>query len=275
MKDVAGKVAFITGGSSGIGLGIAQAFADAGMKVVITYRTQTHLDEAMQCLEGVRERIHAIRVDVTDRSGLERAAEETVQVFGRIHVLVNNAGTQLTSPLGATSYEQWDRLIGVNVNGVFNCVHAFLPHIRAHGEGGQIITTASIVGLFVLGRGGYGAYFASKFAVVGLTEALRAELADSNIGVSVFCPGMVRSNLEPALKDHPIAADPLEIGRLVLRGMQNNDLYILTHPEFEPFIRMRHEALVAALPKELQPSAARVAKAQSLLQGSIYTAKQG
>jgi NAD(P)-dependent dehydrogenase (short-subunit alcohol dehydrogenase family) len=266
------KVAFITGGSSGIGLGIAQAFVEAGMKVVISYRTQAHLDEAMQCLAGAGDRVHAIQVDVTDRAGLKRAAEETVRVFGRVHVLVSNAGAQFSGPLEAMPDDEWDRLIEVNVTGVFNSVQAFLPHIRVHGEGGHLITTASILGLLIPRTGGgYGAYCASKFAVVGFTEALRAELAGTNIGASAFCPGMVKSNLEEWLKDHHLAADPLEIGRLVLRGMQRNDLYILTHPEFTPLIELRQRALAAAALNDVSISAERRALKESLMQrDSIY-----
>lgn len=269
MKVLEGKVAFITGGSSGLGLGIARALAIAGMKVVVTYRARVHLDEAMRSLKRYSERIHAINVDVTDRLGMERAAAETVHVFGRVHVLVNNADIQLPSTLSSTSYEDWDRLIGTNITGVFNTVHAFLPKIRGHDEGGHIITTASIAGLFVGGTG-YGAYYASKFAVVGFTEALRAELSDSNIGVSVFCPGVVKSNLEAHLKDHPAASDPLETGQLVLRGIQNNALYIVTHPEFEPMMQLRHEAMMASIPRDVRPPEARLALVHSLLQNSVY-----
>jgi NAD(P)-dependent dehydrogenase (short-subunit alcohol dehydrogenase family) len=269
MIEVTGKVAFITGGSSGIGLGIARAFAEAGMKVVITYRTRTHLDEAMESLKDAVGRIHAIEVEVTDRAGLRRAAEEAVHVFGRVHVLVNNAGAQFPAPLSATPDEEWDRLINVNVTGIFNSIQAFLPHIKAHGEGGHVITTASMAGLFVIGT--YGAYCASKFAAVGLTEALRAELTGTNIGVSVFCPGMVKSNLETRLKDHPLAAEPLETGRLVLRGMQRNDLYILTHPEITPLIELRQQALKAAELHDVPLNPERMALRESiLLRDSIY-----
>jgi NAD(P)-dependent dehydrogenase (short-subunit alcohol dehydrogenase family) len=243
------------------------------MRVVIGYRTTEHLEEAMKYLEGPNDRIRGICVDVIDRPGMERAAEETVKTFGKVHVLVNNAGVQNPAILGNTSYAEWDRLIGVNLTGVFNGIRAFVPHIKAHGEGGQVIATSSIVGLFV-GGAGYGAYCSSKFAVMGLMESLRAELADTNIGVSVFCPGVVKSNLEANLKDFPAASDPLEIGQLVLQGMYNNDLYILTHPEFEPVMQLRHEALIASLPKDLCPSEARVAVAHAMLRNSIYATER-
>lgn len=269
MKDVENKVAFITGGSSGIGLGIARAFAEAGMKIALGYRGKAHLDEAMLQLKAAGDRIHPIAVDVTDRAGMEQAAAETVKVFGKVHVIVNNAGVQHRSGLADMSYEDWDRLMRANLDGVFNGVRAFLPHIKAHGDGGQIVTTASILGLITAGRY-YGAYCASKFAAVSMMESLRVELADSHIGVSAFCPGMVQSDLEKGLKDVPGAADPLEIGRLVLRGVRNNDLYILTHPEMGPLVQQRFEVLKASSPTDVQVNPERQKLARPALDHSIY-----
>jgi NAD(P)-dependent dehydrogenase (short-subunit alcohol dehydrogenase family) len=296
MKDVDGKVAFITGGDSGVGLGIARAFADAGMKVVITYRTKSHLDEAMKYLESAGDRVHAIGVDVTDRPGMEKAAAETVQVFGKVHVLVNNAGVAVPgeAPLSRATYDDWDWLMNVNLNGAFNGLHTFLPRIQAHGEGGQIIATSSMRGLFAVGDAG--CYCTSKFALVGMMEALRAEFAHTNIGTSVFLPGLVTSNVldsnrnrspdladtgtrvDPkmmaatrnVINDPKLAMTPLEAGRLLLRGMRNNDLYILTHPEFAQIMRDRNEALIASIPVDLRPTYERVAMGRSLAQNSIY-----
>ncbi len=301
MQDVEGKVAFITGGDSGIGLGMARAFAESGMKIVITYRTKRHLDQAMQALQSAADRVHAINVDVTDRPGMEKAAAETERVFGKIHVLVNNAGVAVFAPLTTASYNDWDWGMGINVTGVFNGVHAFLPRIQAHGEGGQIVATSSIAGLIV--DDGPGIYSASKFAVVGMMEALRAELADANIGVSVFCPGIVNTDIgesnrnrpaslsDPAAKPPdpktlarmraamrrmgpPPGMDPLEAGRLVLRGIRNNDLYILTTPEFEPDLRARSEAILASMPAGLKVPQARVAMERMIMGKSIYTAER-
>ena len=291
MKEVEGKVAFITGGSSGIGLGIARAFSDAGMKVVIGYRTKEHLDEAMKFF--VADRIHAVKLDVTVRSDMEKAASEAERVFGKVHVLVNNAGVLTAGSLSETTYDDWDWTIGVNLNGVFNGMHTFLPRIQSHNEGGQIISISSIAGLF---RGGGGVYSVSKFAVVGMMEALRGDLFETNIGVSVCCPGLVSSNIMDSDRNRPtslgnsgpqfdkrtraevrremedpkLAMDPLEAGRLVLRGMRNNDLYILTHPEWASCFRARHEALMASIPAHLHPSAERLADARSTLQQTIY-----
>lgn len=296
MREVEGKVAFITGGSTGIGLGIARALFEAGMKVVITFRNSQQLDLAMPYFGSDSRRVHAIHVDVTDRPAMEQAATETEKIFGKVHVLVNNAGVTLPPTLSATSYSDWDWLMNVNLNGPFNGVRAFLPRIQAHGEGGQVVTTASILGLFSFAS--QGAYSVSKFAVVGMMEALRAELADTNIGISVFCPGMVNSNIEessmrsrpadstvkedPQLlerikrmrEDRELTLDPFEAGRLVLRGIRNNDLYILTHPEYTPMIAARNEALMASSPVDQHPSEPRVAMARRAMNTSVYVAEE-
>lgn len=269
MRNVAGKVAFVTGGASGIGLGIVRAFLDAGMRIAIADSDRQHLDEAMGSLGKVQDRVRAIPVDVTDRRALEHAAAQTVDFFGRVHVLVNNAGVQNPATLSDVSCDEWDRLMRVNAGGVLNGIHAFLPLIKQHGEGGHVITTASMVGLFTVGAA-YGAYCASKFAAVGMMETLRADLQGQNIGVSILCPGPVKSNLEKFLKDSKIALDPLEVGRLVLQGMRDNVLYILTHPEFNPLIRARTDAILASEPPDVQANEERKAAAQSTLRDSIY-----
>jgi NAD(P)-dependent dehydrogenase (short-subunit alcohol dehydrogenase family) len=293
MKDVAGKVAFITGGNSGIGLGVARAFADAGMKVAITYRTKANLDEAMTHLKKFGDRVHAVSVDVTDRAALERAAEETVKVFGKVHVVVANAGVGVAGPLSKASYEDWDWGMGVNLNGVFNTIRSFLPRIQSHGEGGAIIATSSLAGL--IAHAGLGVYTASKYAVVGMMEALRNELADSNIGVTVFCPGIVNSNIGKSARNRPGAAPPpnptmpapppgaaqamrgpppgmdaLEAGQRVLRGMQNNDLYVLTTPEFESEFAARGEAILASVPTDVKAPEQRVAIGRMLVGKTDY-----
>lgn len=303
MQDVEGKVAFITGGDSGIGLGMARAFAEAGMKIVITYRTKRHLDQAMEELKGSASRVHAINVDVTDRPGMEKAAEEATSVFGKVHVLVNNAGVAVFAPLTTATYNDWDWGMGVNVNGVFNGVRTFLPRIRAHGEGGQIVATSSIAGLIV--DDGPGIYSTSKFAVVGMMEALRAELADTNIGVSVFCPGVVNTDIGESNRNRPASLsdptgnqpppdpkmmarmraamrrmgpppgmDPLEAGRLVLRGIRNNDLYILNTPELEADLRARSEAILASMPVGLKVPQARVTMERMIMGKSVYVAER-
>ncbi len=306
MREVAGKVAFITGGDSGIGLGIAKAFTDAGMKVVITYRTRSHLDEAMKLLQGAGDRVHAINLDVTDRAGMEQAAAETVRVFGKVHVLVNNAGVAVVGGLARASYEDWDWAMSVNAGGVFNGVRCFLPRIQAQGEGGQIVSVSSLAGL--LGHAPAGVYTASKFAVVGMMEALRAELADANIGVTVFCPGIVNTNIGSSARNRPAGAataanadpgfkvdpammaemqkamreshgvspamDPLDAGKRVLRGVRDNDLYVLTTPEFEAEFAARGEAIVASLPTDVSASKPREMMGRMILGKTPYAAER-
>jgi len=273
MKNLEGKVAFVTGGASGIGFGIVSAFLGAGMKVVIADNNREHLDQAMVNVASEQRQAHPIFVDVTDRKAIERAALEAVEVFGRIHVLVNNAGVQNPANLSNTSYAEWDRLMAINAGGVFNGIHAFLPHIKEHREEGHVVTTASMLGLFTAGEN-YGAYCASKAAAVAMMETLHAELAGTNIGVSILCPGPVRSNLETFLRDFELAADPLDIGQIVLRAVRNNDLYILTHPEFNVFVQRRCEAILRGTADDVQPSDARKALAASALQRSIYLAER-
>jgi NAD(P)-dependent dehydrogenase (short-subunit alcohol dehydrogenase family) len=294
MAEVEGKVAFITGGSSGIGLGIARAFTDAGMKVAIGYRTKGHLEEAMKVLNGAASRVHAISVDVTDRPGMEAAAAEVMRVFGKLHVLVNNAGVVHSAPLMGTSYEDWDWVINVNLTGVFNGVRAFLPLIRANSEGGHIIATSSIDGL--ISREIHPSYTASKFGVVGMMEALRAELSGENVGVSVYCPGWVKSNISDSSRnrkskrasdylsqnsavtvasiedngDSDIPMDPFRAGQMVLQGMRRNNLYILTHPEFDRILRDRAEVLSQSNPGHRSPTERQMDDSRHWREDSIY-----
>lgn len=304
MRDVEGRVAFITGGSSGVGLGIAHAFINAGMKVVIGYLSESHYDESLKVLGRAGSRLHAIRVDVTDRKDMAAAAAETLKVFGKIHILVNNAGVAPISSLSSATYDDWDWCTGVNVNGAFNGIHTFLPYIKSQNEGGHIVTTASIFGLAVF-RFSQGIYSTTKFAVIGMMEALRSELASSGIGASVFCPGPVKSNISDCNRNRPptlqqtgepateelaaiekdkgelpegvvndldsAMADPLVMGERVLSGIRNNDLYIISHPEFELTIRDRCEALLASIRQDGTPITAARAAAAQLLRNPMYS----
>jgi NAD(P)-dependent dehydrogenase (short-subunit alcohol dehydrogenase family) len=273
MQDIAGKVAFITGGGSGVGFGIAQALAEAGASVVVADIRQEHLDEAMTQLAAPGRAIHAIRLDVTDRAAMARAAEETERVFGKVHIVCNNAGIQLFNDIGDAQYTDWDWVLGVNLGGVINGLQAFVPRIKAHGEGGHIVNTASMAA-FIAGPAA-GIYTCSKFAVRGLTESLRWSLAPHGIGVSMLCPGLVNSRIykseqiRPAdlagstmppdflarfEKIHEIGMEPLEVGEKVLRGILRNDLYIFTHPEFRQELQGLFGDVLAALPDEPAPA---------------------
>ena len=190
VRDVEGKVAFVTGGGSGVGLGMAKAFVAAGMRVAIADIRADHLEAAVAELDGD---VHAIQLDVTDREAFARAADETERVLGNVHVLCNNAGINLFNDLAEATYQDWDWVLGVNLGGVVNGVVTFVPRIKAHGERGHVVNTASMAA-FVAGPGA-GIYTTAKFAVHGLSDALRWSLLPHGIGVSMVCPGLVKSKI--------------------------------------------------------------------------------
>jgi NAD(P)-dependent dehydrogenase (short-subunit alcohol dehydrogenase family) len=268
LQEVEGKTAFVTGGASGIGLGMATAFAAAGMKVVIADLRRDHIDSAVEALP--EEHVHAIELDVTDRDAFARAVDEAEGVFGHVHVLCNNAGMGILGPVTDARYADWDWGLGVLLGGVVNGIQTFLPRMRAHGEGGHIVNTSSMAG--VLPIPGAAIYITAKAAVIGLSEALRSELAPEGIGVSAFCPGPVQTNireggrmrpeqyadsgyteLERDLEERPnspLWMDPVECGERVLAGIRNDDLYIFTHREFREGAEERFRAMLASFPDE-------------------------
>jgi NAD(P)-dependent dehydrogenase (short-subunit alcohol dehydrogenase family) len=281
LAKVAGKTAFITGGSSGIGLGIARVLSEAGMKVVITYRSEKHRDAALASFPKGNPGVHAIQLDMSDREGMVRAADEAERVFGNVHLLVNNAGVGIPALLSNVSWQDWDWAMDVNINGVFSGVRTFLPRMLAHGEGAHIMATSSSAGIVA---GTLGVYATTKFAVVGMMESLRTEMAGRNIGVSVYCPGLVRTQIFDAERNRPashgvaakkpagpppllpgskpvdlmgVAMDPLEAGRQVLAGIRRNDLYILSHPEFAGVARERFRLMMDSFSKQPAPAARR------------------
>jgi NAD(P)-dependent dehydrogenase (short-subunit alcohol dehydrogenase family) len=295
LANVKGRTAFVTGGSSGIGLGIARVLSDAGMKVVFTYKNDAHRDAALSSFPKNNPGVHAIRLDTTDREGMPRAADEAERMFGPVHLVVNNAGVGIPALLSNVSWQDWDWSLDVNVNGIFNGVRTFLPRMLAHGEGGHFVATSSSAGIVA---GTLGVYATAKFAVVGMMESLRTEMEGRNIGVSVFCPGLVKSSifdiernrpathgmvtreppkpppLKPGAKPIDIMAaamDPLEAGRQVLAGIRRNDLYILTHPEFEPVVRQRVTLQLASFSRKPVPKGRR--EATATITPDIYAAE--
>jgi NAD(P)-dependent dehydrogenase (short-subunit alcohol dehydrogenase family) len=277
MNNVDGKVAFITGGASGIGLGIAGTFVDAGMKVVLADLRQDHIEEALQAFErkGQADAVHAIRLDVTDRRAMAAAADETELVFGKVHVLVNNAGVGIQGPFSGITYEDWDFGLAVNLGGVVNGLQAFLPRIRVHGEGGHVVNTASLAALVPM-PAQFVIYVAAKAAVVTISESIRDELSQENIGVTVLCPGPIRTNIGELAENRPpqfgvgeafraaeeagatkvsfpSMMEPSEVGRLVLDAIRRDELYVITHGEWRPFHEARHAAQLAAMPTKLDP----------------------
>lgn len=270
MQNVAGKVAFVTGAASGIGLGIAKAFAKAGMKVVIADLRRDALEEAMSFFRERKLPAHPVQLDVTDRQAYARAADEVEKVFGKIHVLVNNAGVAIPGRIDKTTFKDWDFGVSVNFMGVVNGILTILPRMLAHGEESHIVTTSSMSGLSVVD--GNVIYNATKAALITMTETMAADLRNTNVGVSVFCPGPVSSNLgytsqivrPDHLKNewqlqaapskntsaHEAFMTPEEVGQRVLRGIKRKDLYILTHPEFKEGLKARFDAILRAFPAE-------------------------
>ena len=262
LKEVAGKTAYITASSDGIGLGIARACSNAGMKVVIGYRNEARLAQALPLFKPGNAGVHAIKHDVTDRDGWTRLLEEIKGKFGNLHLLVNNAGAKTLAQASLAKADDWDNAVAVNFTAIYNGVAACLPHFKAHGEGAHIVTTASMSGVVpgVLA----GVYTATKIAAVGLMEALRVELEGTNIGTSAFCPGGVMTDNRPESMRKPpppgapprrpnIMMDPLEAGERVLNGVRNNDLFIFSHPEFKDGMQERFDAYMASVPDEVPP----------------------
>jgi NAD(P)-dependent dehydrogenase (short-subunit alcohol dehydrogenase family) len=274
MKNVKGKTAFITGGANGAGLGMAKVFLRNGMKVAIADIRQDSLDRAMAQF-GNDPNIHAVHLDVTDREEFKRAADEAERVLGNIHIVCNNAGINLFVPIEECTYNDWDWVMGVNFGGVVNGVQTFVPRIRKHGEGGHIVNTASMAAF--LPSAAAGIYTASKFAVRGLSEALRLSLYKYNIGVSVFCPGLINSTIyeservrppELSSPDNTAKSQQMmdrlpeihksgmgleEVGEKVLAGIMKNRLYIFSHPEFKDELREIFDEALNSLPEEEAP----------------------
>jgi NAD(P)-dependent dehydrogenase (short-subunit alcohol dehydrogenase family) len=268
MQNLIGKTAFVTGGASGIGLGIAKALLGAGMRVVIADIRDDHLQSAQAEL-GSADRLLALKLDITNRADYARAADAAEARFGKLHILCNNAGVAVVGPTILATYADWDWVMGVNLGGTINGIVTILPRIQKHGEGGHIVSTASMSGL--LPHPGATIYGTSKGAIVSLMECMRAELEPQGIICSAFCPGAVQSNIAEAGKTRPadlaqtgygesdkrrtlggqffhLYQTKEEVGERVLRGILNDELYIMTHSEFRQGLEDRVQAIRAAVP---------------------------
>jgi len=268
----AGKTAFVTGGASGIGLALGQAFAHAGMKVVLADIEAKVLANAVAGLEKEGASVIGVACDVADSESVNRAARTAFETFGNVHVVCNNAGVAAGGGIDTISLDNWRWVVDVNLMGVVHGVHAFLPHIRAHGEGGHFVNTASMAGM-VSGMG-FSPYTATKFAVVAMSEGLAQQLKPFGIGVTVLCPGYVRTrigesgrNRQPRYGEAPpldptspaaaivaevagrIAAglDPGNVAARVLAAIRNDDLYVFTDPEMTADAEQRFGTILAAM----------------------------
>jgi NAD(P)-dependent dehydrogenase (short-subunit alcohol dehydrogenase family) len=266
-----GKTAFITGGASGIGLGIARAFLERGAKCVLADLRQDHLDHAMAALRAENNRLMPVKLDVTDREAFKSKADEVEASFGGIDILVNNAGVGIEGPFRNAGYADWDFGLGVNIGGVVNGIQTFLPRMLARGKGGHIVSTASLAATIVM-PSFLAIYTASKAAIIALSEAMRDDLAKDGIGVTVLCPGFVKSNIHEAGQNRPAHLragsgfadaektlsqrqigenwmEPEVVGRMVAEAVLKNELYVITHGEFRNRMEARMNAILAATPK--------------------------
>ena len=255
MIELASRTAFVTGGASGIGLALGRALAKEGMNVMLADIEGDALAAAVAglCDAGLKN-VSCVTCDVADIASVEEAAEATFKAFGAVHVLCNNAGVGGASGIDDISVESWRWVLDVNLMGVLHGVRTFLPHMRSHGQGGHIVNTASMAGL---NSGlGFSAYSASKFAVVNMSEGLAGELAPFDIGVTVVCPGFVRTRISESNRNRqtrygprPVPApgsraaalaatladlsqngmDPLVVARRTVAAIRRNELYVFTH----------------------------------------------
>lgn len=272
MKDLVGKTAFVTGAASGIGLGIATALAQAGVKVMMCDIEKDALDTAISDLKQTNADVAGVIADVSLKDQLQAAADETIKRFGKVHILVNNAGVGGAGGYGQWNDAAWDWTIGVNLMSVVWGIEIFGPLIESHGEGGQIVSTASMAGLVAAVAP---AYNVTKYGVVALSEGLRPELALRGIGVSVLCPGFIRTKIMDSGRNLPgryndkidmeaAAAeanksefaqmasdlinkgiDPLYVGELVREGIEEDWPYIFTDNMFESGVDERFAAIKA------------------------------
>jgi NAD(P)-dependent dehydrogenase (short-subunit alcohol dehydrogenase family) len=264
MKDFAGRTAFITGGANGIGLGLARALLAEGCNVAIADIRQDSIDTALKSLTG--RGVMGIQVDVSSRAELARAADAVEARFGTVSLLFNNAGINLFQTIEDSSYDDWDWVMGVNLHGPVNGVATFVPRMIRAGKGGYIVNTASMAAF--LSAGVPGIYNTTKFAIRGMSDALRGSLAQHGIGVSVLCPGLVKSyiyasndirpaNLKAGAKPvdaanvkrladiHEFGMEPDVIAARTLDAMREDRYHIFSHPEFRDELRELFDEILA------------------------------
>lgn len=264
MTELTGKTAFVTGGASGLGLAMAKSMAVRGAKLMLADIDEARLRESGLQLKAQGYEVETCICDVADAQSVQAAAEATIQAFGAVHIVVNNAGVALGGQAGQTALEDWKWIVDINLMGVVHGVETFLPLIRQNAEGGHIVNVASMAGLAA--SAAMAPYHATKFAVVGYTESLQQEMAGSNIGVSVLCPAWVSTDIHKSSLDRPgqtesreeAMADPAFqqikavveggisadiVGDYVAECVEANRFYIFTHPEMEQFLDMRHQMI--------------------------------
>ncbi len=294
ITDVKGKVVYITGGSSGIGLGIARVLHEAGANVAIGNLDDKQFPDALKNFPAGDPRIFTVVHDVMDKDGWQRTADAIEKKYGAVNILINNAGVGLQQSASAGSLKDWEWGMGVNFWGPVYGINAFVPRMLAGKQGCHIVTTTSTSG--IVPNNGAGIYSVSKIAAVGLMEELRGELRATNIGTSCFVPGNTTTNIGQSethrpdtLKNDAVAAtrpaggagqrpaaprpapaaaaappspywsrpqDPVVVGRVVLDGILHNDLFIVLQPEWRSGVETRMTALLESMtPVQPMPDA--------------------
>jgi len=253
MKDFKDKVAFITGGASGAGLGQAKVFSEAGCKIVIADIRQDHLDEAKSYFKNTNAQVHFIKLDITDRKAYAKAADEVEEVFGGPpQLLFNTAGVNAFGPAEASTFEDYDFVVGICLGGVINGMVTFVPRMIKSGRPGHIATVASMGGL--MGASRCAPYSAAKAGVINLMESYYTALKPYNIGVSCLCPAGIKTNIGESSYIRPkhlentgyntnektvafmahhysFGIDPVELAQIFKKGIENDVLYVLPFPE--------------------------------------------
>ena len=268
MDDFRSRVAVVTGGGSGIGAAMARAFAAEGARIVLADLDSTAMEKVAEEIRAADGEVIAVSTDVTRLAEVEALAERTIERFGAVHIVCNNAGVGVFGPLASATHRDWQWVLNVNLWGVIHGIEVFLPRLLAQNAGGHIVNTASMAGL--AGMPGLGVYCASKFAVVGLTEALHRELAGSGVGASVLCPMIVNTNIGTSERNRPAelrnsdseeaslaggqytygrTIEASEVAARVIHAIRENELYILTHSESREILRRRADRLERAAAK--------------------------
>lgn len=283
MDQFHGKTAFITGGASGIGFAMAKAFGAAGMNIMLADIERDALDNAVEDLRQRQMKVEGVHCDVADRKSMEEAAAACVEAFGKVHIVCNNAGVGGGGAIGTMKPGDWDWTVSVNLMGVVYGMEAFLPHIRAHGEGGHFVNTASMAGM--ISPPGMEPYCATKFAVVAMSEGWAGQLAPENIGVSVLCPGFVSTRIHESSRTRQerfgeaeetnaeaasaaaqfvLAGIPADVvGACVFEAVRDNDFYIFTHPDMRPAVEQRFARIMEGFDKAANRSALKGVEAKS------------